>query len=142
MDLFYAVAGPGKMQQDPPGGDGHVEGVPQLDAQGRSTRRKPAILYDKFHVLRHLDEALDKVRKSEYARLSGKDRRFIKGQKYTLLSRWENLTPDGRRSAEAAVQGQQTIEQGLPAQGVVRPAVGLQAGRLGAALLRATGAPP
>lgn len=41
-----------------------------------------AILYDKFHVMRHLGEALDKVRKSEYARLSGKDRRYIKGQKY------------------------------------------------------------
>jgi transposase len=39
------------------------------------------ILYDKFHVLRHLGAALDKVRKSEYARLSGEDRRSIKGQK-------------------------------------------------------------
>ncbi|MBE7444894.1 MAG: transposase [Planctomycetia bacterium] len=33
-----------------------------------------AILYDKFHVMRHLGEALDKVRKMEYARLSGKER--------------------------------------------------------------------
>jgi transposase len=55
-----------------------------------------AILFDKFHVMRHLGEALDKVRKSEYARLSGKDRSFIKGQKYTLLSREENLTAQGR----------------------------------------------
>jgi len=38
-----------------------------------------AILYDKFHVMRHLNEALDKVRMNEYARLSGKDRKFIKG---------------------------------------------------------------
>jgi len=57
-----------------------------------------AILFDKFHILRHLGEALDKVRKAEYARLSGKDRRFIKGQKYTLLSNRENLTTQGRRS--------------------------------------------
>ena len=40
-----------------------------------------SILFDKFHVLRHLGDALDTVRKSEYARLTGKDRRFIKGQK-------------------------------------------------------------
>lgn len=33
-----------------------------------------AILFDKFHVLRHLSEALDKIRKQEYARLSGRDR--------------------------------------------------------------------
>jgi transposase len=57
-----------------------------------------SILFDKFHVLRHLGDAMDTVRKSEYARLTGKDRRFIKGQKYTLLSRRENLSRDGRRS--------------------------------------------
>ena len=57
-----------------------------------------AILFDKFHIMRHLGEALDKVRKSEYARLSGKQRRFIKGQKYTLLSNRENLTLEGRQA--------------------------------------------
>jgi transposase len=57
-----------------------------------------AILFDKFHIMRHLGEALDKVRKAEYARLGGKDRRFIKGQKYNLLSRSDNLTLDGKRA--------------------------------------------
>ena len=64
----------------------------------RQKAPQAAILFDKFHIMRHLGEALDKVRKSEYARLSGKDRRFIKGQKYTLLSRHENLTLEGKRS--------------------------------------------
>jgi len=64
----------------------------------RDKAPQAAILFDKFHIMRHLGEALDKVRKAEYARLRGKDRRFIKGQKYTLLSRHENLTPDGKRS--------------------------------------------
>ncbi len=66
-----------------------------------STRQhapQAAILYDKFHVIRHLNEALDKVRKSEYARLTGKNRNFIKGQKYTLLSHRESLTIDGRKA--------------------------------------------
>jgi transposase len=57
-----------------------------------------AILFDKFHGLRHLGEALDTVRMAEYYRVTGKDRRFIKGQKYTRLSHRENLKPDGRRS--------------------------------------------
>ncbi|MEK7996774.1 MAG: ISL3 family transposase [Planctomycetota bacterium] len=57
-----------------------------------------AVLYDKFHILRHLGEALDKVRKTEYARLKGKDRTYIKGQKYTLLSHRENLTCEGRQA--------------------------------------------
>jgi hypothetical protein len=48
--------------------------------------------------MRHLGEALDHVRKSEYARLTGSKRRFIKGQKYTLLSHRENLDLEGRRA--------------------------------------------
>jgi transposase len=67
----------------------------------KSTRKnvpQAAILYDKFHVMRHLGESLDKVRKMEYYRLSGKDRTYIKGQKYTLLSNRENLTLAGRQA--------------------------------------------
>ena len=56
------------------------------------------IVFDKFHILRHLGEALDKVRKQEYARLHGEDRRFIKGQKYTLLTSRDNLSQEGRAS--------------------------------------------
>ena len=62
---------------------------------------KAAILFDKFHVMRHLGEALDSVRKSEYARVTGRDRRYIKGQKYTLLSRHENLTLDGKKALKS-----------------------------------------
>jgi transposase len=40
----------------------------------------------------------NKAREAEYARLSGRDRSFIKGQKYTLLSHRENLTPTGRQN--------------------------------------------
>ena len=57
-----------------------------------------SILFDKFHILSHLGDALDQVRKEEYARLSGSDRRFIKGQKYTLLSNRENLSVTGRKA--------------------------------------------
>ena len=58
-----------------------------------------AILYDKFHVLPQLGEALDRVRKSEYLRLTNRpDRRFIKGQKYVLLAHKHNLSSAKRRS--------------------------------------------
>ena len=68
-------------------------------AQARAPQA--AILFDKFHVMRHLGEALDKVRKSRICpAVSGKDRRYIKGQKYTLLSRRENLTLGGRKRPE------------------------------------------
>ena len=95
MDLFYEWLGPAKTK--------HIR-LAVMDMWKpfeKSTREKApqaAILYDKFHVIRHLNGALDKIRKSEYARLTGNSRKFIKGQKYTLLSHRENLTTDGRRS--------------------------------------------
>jgi len=95
MDLFYQSLGPSRA--------GRIR-LAVMDMwkpfENSALRNAPgaAILYDKFHVIRHLQDALDTVRKREYARVSGTDRSFIKGQKYTLLSRQENLTLDGRQS--------------------------------------------
>ena len=69
-----------------------------FEKSAKNNAPQAAILYDKFHVMRHLGEALDKIRKQEYARLSGRDRKYIKGQKYILLSNRENLTLDGKAS--------------------------------------------
>jgi len=55
-----------------------------------------AIVFDKFHIMRHLSTALDQVRRDEYTRLEGKDRSYIKGHRYTLLSHRENLSLDGQ----------------------------------------------
>jgi transposase len=93
LDLFFTWLGPKKSKGI------RLAVMDMWKAFGNSTRRnalQAAILFDKFHIMRHLGEALDAVRKREYARLSGKKREFIKGQKYTLLSRRENLTLDGR----------------------------------------------
>jgi transposase len=70
-------------------------------AFSKSTRThapQAKLLFDKFHVLRHLSDALDRVRKRDYQRLSGPQRRYIKGQKYTLLARREHLTLEGRQA--------------------------------------------
>ena len=95
MAMFYAHLGPKKsggirlavMDMWKPFRSATNEHAPQA-----------AILFDKFHVMRHLGKALDKVREAEYARLSGKDRSFIKGQKYTLPSHRESLTAAGRQN--------------------------------------------
>ena len=75
----------------------------------RDNAPNAAILFDKFHVLRNLGVALDKIRKSEYARLSGKKRMFIKGQKYALLSHPENLNTDGRRALRALLSANKRL---------------------------------
>jgi transposase len=63
-----------------------------------------AILFDKFHIVKHLSDALDEVRRSEYKRVTGDDRSFIKGQRYVLLSRRENLSDDRRKNLERLLQ--------------------------------------
>lgn len=68
-----------------------------------------AIVFDKFHIIGHLGDALDQVRKSEYARLSGHDRRFIKGQKYTLLAHKENLTSAGRKTLKTLLDANKRL---------------------------------
>lgn len=60
-------------------------------------------------------------------RLSGRDRRYIKGQKYTLLSHRENLTLEGRQSLRRCWRPTSACEHGVPAQGVLRSALGLRA---------------
>jgi transposase len=59
--------------------------------------------------MRHLGDALDKIRKMEYARLVGKDRSYIKGQKYTLLSNKENLTLDGRKALKKLLKANKRL---------------------------------
>jgi transposase len=59
---------------------------------------KARIVFDKFHVLRHLSDALDQVRRHEYKRVNDKERKFIKGQRYNLLSHKANLDMEGRRA--------------------------------------------
>lgn len=57
-----------------------------------------AIIFDKFHIVHHLNDAMDAVRRKEYKRVNEHDRRFIKGQRYTLLSHKANLDIEGKRA--------------------------------------------
>jgi transposase len=97
LDQFYAWLGERKCRRI------RLAVMDMWKAFRKATRHhapQAGILFDKFHVMGHLGQALDAVRKSEYARLAGPERRFIKGQKYTLLSKRENLTLEGRRALQ------------------------------------------
>ena len=106
MDLFFQELGPRKSQKI------RLAVMDMWKAFRNTTARhapQASILFDKFHVLRHLGKALDQVRKSEYARLTGQDRRFIKGQKYTLLSHRANLTLGGRRALRTLLRANKRL---------------------------------
>jgi transposase len=69
------------------------------------------IIFDKFHVLRHLSDALDEVRRQEYKRVNDKERTYIKGQRYTLLSRKANLDEKGRRSLKLILKANKRLHK-------------------------------
>jgi transposase len=67
---------------------------------------QPAILFEQFHVIRHLGKALDKGAKSEYARLSGRAT-LQQAPERQLLSHRKNLTLEGHKAVEDFAAGQQ-----------------------------------
>lgn len=106
IDMFYEWLGPKKANKI------QLAVMDMWKAFEKSTKKNipdAAILYDKFHVIRHLGDALDKIRKIEYARLSGNDRSYIKGQKYTLLSNRENLTLDGKNALKKLLKANKRL---------------------------------
>jgi len=54
------------------------------------------IVYDKFHIIQHANDAVDEVRRAEFFRKGREMRDVIKGKKWLLLSRWKNLAPRQR----------------------------------------------
>src|SRR5215471_13759173 len=55
------------------------------------------IVYDKFHIMQHANNALDEVRRAEFFRKGGLLRGLVKGKRWLLLTRWINLTADRRQ---------------------------------------------
>ena len=53
---------------------------------------KAAIVFDKFHVMKHVNAAVDETRRAEFFRQGGRLRAIMRGKRWLLLTRWKNLT--------------------------------------------------
>lgn len=53
-----------------------------------------SIIYDKFHIMQHANEAVTEVRRAEFFRQGGEMREVIKGKHWLLLTRWVHLNGD------------------------------------------------
>lgn len=60
----------------------------------RENLPRAQVLFDRFHVVRHLNVALDTVRREEVRRLSGAHRVAIKSTRFVLLKNPWNLRPE------------------------------------------------
>jgi transposase len=110
LDEFYAWLGPMKSRKI------RLVVMDMWKAFRKSTLKEghapqARIVYDKFHILKHLGAAMDEVRKQEYARLSGMERCFIKGQRYNLLSRGKNLSLRGKQALKLLFRVNQRLNK-------------------------------
>src|ERR1700682_2211930 len=55
------------------------------------------LIYDKFHVMKHANEAVAEVRRAEFFRKGGAARELIKGKHWLLLTRWVHLNTHKKR---------------------------------------------
>ena len=53
---------------------------------------RAAIVFDKFHVMKHVNAAVDETRRAEFFRQGGALRALIRGKRWLLLTRWKNLS--------------------------------------------------
>ena len=56
-----------------------------------------AIVYDKFHIVQHANQAVEEVRRAEFFRKGARMRDVVTGKRWLLLTRWVHLTPNKRQ---------------------------------------------
>lgn len=70
------------------------------------------LVFDRFHVVRHLNEALDEVRRSLVRRLARDPARaLVKGTRFVLLKNPWNLTPAQKQSLTALVRSNSPLSR-------------------------------
>ncbi len=89
LDAFFKTAGPAFCQS--------VEIVcmdmwKAFRASVTSFCKNAKIIFDKFHLIRHLNEAIDEIRRSEFFRQGGEKRELVRGKRWLFLRRWFNLS--------------------------------------------------
>jgi transposase len=70
---------------------------PAFENSAKTALPEAVVVHDKFHVAKHLNEAVDKVRKAEHRQLMAQGDQTLKGTKYEWLRGHEDL-----RRSEAA----------------------------------------
>lgn len=62
------------------------------------------ILFDRFHIVKHLNEAVDAVRRELWRQLTGKEKVTIKGTRWLLLKNPWNLSSERKERLSTLVQ--------------------------------------
>jgi len=66
-------------------------------------RKDIKIIFDKFHVVRHLNDALNTVRKAELGRALGRFKKTLSGKKFVLMARRVRVRGRAREALDAVL---------------------------------------
>lgn len=77
--------------------------APSLDVV-REQAPQAEVCFDRFHVVRHLNAAVDEVRRSLVRKLKGPSKALVKGTRFVRLKNPWNLTPKQKRSLREQVR--------------------------------------
>jgi transposase len=69
------------------------------------------ICFDRFHVVRHLNAAVDEVRRSLVRRLAGPTKALVKGLRFVLLKNPWNQTPKQKQALSALVRSNNPLSR-------------------------------
>jgi len=69
------------------------------------------IIYDKFHVVRHLNEALNTVRKAELRRALGRFKQTLSGKKFVLLARHARVRGHAREALDTILAASPRLQK-------------------------------
>jgi len=70
------------------------------------------IVYDKFHVLRHVNDALDETRRAEFFRHGGAARAVLRGKRWLLLRAWGHLDRGERQELKTLLALNRRLAKG------------------------------
>ena len=92
------------------------------------------LVYDKFHVMQHANEAVSEVRRAEFFRKGGAARDLMKGKHWLLLTRWVHRNTNKKRQLNARFALNRRVRKGLSVEGELGSALELHLRRSHAAL--------
>ncbi len=83
---------------------------PYLNAV-REHAGQAVVAFDRFHLVRHLNEAVDEVRRSLVRKLKDRFRALVKGTRFVLLKNPWNLTPKQKQQLNALVRSNSPLSR-------------------------------
>jgi transposase len=67
------------------------------------------IVFDRFHLVMNVNQAVDEVRRTQCRKAKSEDRQLIKGQRYLILGNPENLDEDARGKLDRLLDANEAI---------------------------------